>query len=271
VEWRQLESVSYWTLFVITFLAVAAWETRQPNRDWIVPAGRRWTIHGILITVSAIISGAILGLSPVMAALAASKNSWGLLNQAWMPFWIRLVITVLVLDFVKYATHRLLHTLPWLWRIHRVHHADPDFDVSTAFRAHPMEFIFVQGAIIGTILLLAPPPSAVLVASLIASAFSFFEHANASLPLWWERRVRPWFVTPDMHRIHHSEQPLEQVKNYGEIFPWWDRLLGTYTAEPNGPLVVGLRGFQTIRSMGAAILLTLPFQSMREPEREPEA
>ena len=266
MAWDQLESVSYWAVFIATFLLVAVWETRHPNRDWIVPAGRRWTVHGILLTVSAFISGVILGLTPVMAAVAASGNSWGLLNRAWMPYWVRLVITLLVLDFVKYATHRWLHTVPLLWRIHRMHHADPDFDVSTAGRVHPVEFLFMQGAAIGVIVLLAAPPSAVLVAKLIACVFSFFEHANASLPPRWEQRLRPWLVTPDLHRIHHSERPEEQVRNLGEIFPWWDQVLGTYKPQPEGRLVVGLRGYQTIRSMGPEVLLTLPFRSTREPE-----
>ena len=147
-----------------------------------------------------------------------------------------------------------------------MHHADPDFDVSTAARVHPVEFIFVQGGTIGVILLLAPPPIAVLTSSLIASVFSFFEHANASLPNQWERFVRPWIVTPDLHRIHHSERPQEQTKNYGEIFPWWDRILGTYTPQPEGRLVVGMRGYQDVRSMGLATIAMLPFHPERETE-----
>jgi len=266
MEWRQLESVSYWTLFVVTFLVVGAWETRRLNRDWIVLAGRWWTVHGILLVVSAVISGAILRLSPVMAAVAVSGNSWGLLNQPSIPFVIRLAATVLLLDFMKYATHRMLHTIPWLWRIHRIHHADPDFDVSTAGRVHPVEFIFVQVGTLGTILLLAPPPSAVLTASLLASVFSFFEHANASLPGWWEKRLRLWIVTPDVHRIHHFERTWEQMTNYGEIFPWWDQLFGTFTAQPEGKLIVGLRGYQDARSMGLKTLVKLPFDPARDPE-----
>jgi len=253
-------------VFVVMFLAVAAWETRGPNRDWIVPSARRWTVHAVLLTISAAISGAILGLSPVMAAVAASGHSWGLLSQPWIPFGIRLVLTVLVLDFVKYATHRMLHSVPWLWRIHRMHHSDPDFDVSTAARVHPVEFIFVQSGTIGTIWLLAPPPLAVLIAILIAAFFSFFEHANASLPVKWEQRVRPWIVTPDMHRIHHSERDVEQTRNYGEIFPWWDWALRTYQPEPEGKLVVGLRGYQTIQSLEPNVLLTLAFRPTNEPE-----
>ena len=267
MEWRQFESVTYWALFVVTFLAVAAWETRRPNRDWIVPSGRRWTVHAVLITLSSLISGAFIGLTPVMAAVAVSGSPWGLLNKPWMPYWVSLAITILVLDFVKYVVHRLLHVVPLFWRIHRMHHADPDFDVSTAARVHPAEFILLQGAYIGMILLLAPPPSAVLAAKLIAVVFSFFEHANASLPPRWEARLRPWLVTPDLHRIHHSDRPEEQNTNLGEIFPWWDRLLGTYRPQPrDGRLVVGLHGYQDERSMGLGLVLTLPFHDTREPD-----
>lgn len=262
MDWTRYESASAWTVFVLAFLAVAAWETRRPNRDWVVPPTRRWTVHGILLLASALISAVVLGISPVVAAVAASGNSWGLLAQSWMPFWIRVVATLLILDFTKYASHRMLHTAPWLWRFHRVHHADPDFDLSTAARVHPVEYLIVHGTTVGAVMLLASPPGAVLAYTLTSGVFSFFGHANASFPVHWETRLRRWLVTPDIHRIHHSDRPEEQNTNYGEIFPWWDKLLRSYRTKPAGDrLVIGMKGYQTIESMGIKTLLTLPFHA----------
>src|SRR5581483_9272936 len=183
----------------------------------------------------------------VLASVAVAGSSWGLLNRPWIPFWIRAGGAFLLLDLLKYSLHRLQHSVSWLWRIHQVHHSDPDFDVSTGVRAHPLEFLMIQGGTLGLVALLAPPPGAVLAAEVCACFFSFFEHANASLPQGWDKLVRACLVTPDVHRIHHSERDQEQFRNLGEIFTWWDRLFGTYQDQPvagKDKFTVGLRGYQ---------------------------
>lgn len=273
MSWSRLESPLYWSLFAGVFLAVAVWESARGRSGLIVPAGRRWGFHGILLLIGAGCNTLVLRFSPVVAALAVAGHSWGLLNRTAIPFWVRAAATVLLLDFVRYGVHWLMHHVPWLWRIHTVHHSDPDFDVSTAARAHPLETIFTQASLLGVIAVCAPPPSAVLATELIAVFFSFFEHANARLPARWERWMRRAFITPDVHRIHHSERAGEQYHNLGEIFPWWDRLLGTYQAEPaggQGKLVVGLRGYQTPASLNLGFMLTQPFRPLREEPRPVE-
>lgn len=267
MPWIRWESPAYWSLFTAAFLAVAMWESARPNRGLMVAAGRRWSMHGLVLLASSLFSVGILRISPVLAAVAVEDSSWGLLNRSWVPSWVQFPLTILLLDLVKYATHRLNHAVPWLWRVHQVHHSDPDFDVSTAARAHPFETLFTQASTLAMIAVVAPPPAAVFAGGLLAVTASFFEHANASLPRWLESGLRRCIVTPDLHRIHHSERMEEQWKNLGELFPWWDRMFGTYRDQPEGGadgLVVGLRGYQSRRSLELGPLLLAPFMGVPE-------
>jgi sterol desaturase/sphingolipid hydroxylase (fatty acid hydroxylase superfamily) len=268
VTWRHIESIAYWLLFVAAFLSVAAWETRRPERDLMVPAGRRWGKHAILLAVGAVCTTLVLRATPVaFAAAAAGFARPGVLsalslNKPGLPWWVSGMGAILLLDLAKYATHRMFHAVPWLWRVHQVHHSDPDFDVSTATRAHPIEAVATQASALLVIFLLLLPPGAVLAAELLALALSFFEHANASLPRKFEKYVRNVLITPDVHRIHHSARIAEQLRNYGEIFPWWDRLFGTYLASPerDGGFRVGLKGLEGPRTLGIGFMLAEPFQ-----------
>ena len=144
--------------------------------------GRRWRNHGIVLMAGLLISASILRVGPVFAAVAVANSRFGLLNKTWLPFLVRCLVAVLLLDLAKYGLHRTLHSIYYLWRVHQVHHSDPDFDVSTALRAHPIEVFLTQSAYLAGIVLLAPPAAAVLIAELMAVFQSFFEHANASLP-----------------------------------------------------------------------------------------
>ena len=266
MDWLRLESPGYWIVFTASFLLVAVWESRRPNRECIVAVEQRWKMHGVLLCVIMVFTSTIFRLSPVAAAIAAHGNPWGVLGFESIPLPVRAVAGILLLDFTKYFTHWLYHHVGFLWPIHRVHHSDPDFDVSTGARFHPLEPILVQAVDIGMILLLAPPPGAVLVAKLAGVAMNFWEHANANLPAGWDRMLRRWIVTPGLHRIHHSEGIAEQNKNFGEIFPMWDRLLGTYQAEAVGgdeKLVVGLGGYQNARSLELGEMLIQPFRKER--------
>ncbi|MEO8098404.1 MAG: sterol desaturase family protein [Acidobacteriota bacterium] len=269
MDWLRLESRLYWTVFTAAFLLVALWESSRPNRAWIVPATRRWTMHGILLLILMVTGTTLVRLSPVAAAIVAQGNPWGVLGFAVIPFPIRAAATILLLDLTKYFTHWLYHHVGFLWRIHRVHHSDPDFDVSTGARFHPLEPLLVQAADLGMILLLAPPPSAVLGARLLSTFINFWEHANANLPAWLEKSLESWMITPGLHRIHHSQGIVEQNRNLGEVFTFWDRLLGTYQRDPTGGdanLVVGLRGYQNARSLELMEMLTQPFQKERPPD-----
>lgn len=200
----------------------------------------------------------------MLAAIAAQRGNYGL---GWLEHLNPLaswVVTILLLDLVKYATHRMFHSVPLLWRVHQVHHSDPDFEVSTGLRAHPLETVLTQGAALLAILAFRLPAAAVLAAELMACAQSFFQHANASLPKSLEEALRPWLVTPDWHRIHHSMNEADQRHNLGEIFPWWDRLFGTYSSRTSmgeDSFPTGLEGFKNAGSLRVAFMLATPFKT----------
>ena len=262
MPWERIESYSYWILFVAAFLAVAVWESFRPRRELSAPPERRWSRHGMVLVVCTLINVGVYRASPVVVSIIFAGSRYGLLNKPWIPFAGRCILAVLLLDLVKYAVHRSFHSVSFLWRVHRVHHSDPDFDLSTALRVHPIEVVVAQGAYFAVIAIFAPPVMGVLIAELLSVFESFFGHANASLPGWAEKPLRSVFVTPDMHRIHHSEHVSEQYRNYGDCFPWWDRLFRTYVDEPEAGregLIVGLKGYQNDASLGMGFMLTQPF------------
>ncbi len=267
MPWGRIESDSYWLLFVVCFIAVASWESFRPRLKAVAPVARRWGRHGIVLIVTQIVVVGVCRVSPVVMALAVMHSRYGLLNKTWLPYPIRFISAVLVLDLVKYGLHRIHHAVALLWRVHYVHHSDPDFDVSTGGRAHPIEVTFLQGANLAAVALLAAPPAAVLTAELLSAAQTFFTHANASLPGWLEKPVRRVFVTPDMHRIHHSQEIDEQWTNYGDIFTLWDRLFRTYRDQPatgQENMVVGIKGAQNEGAIGLGFILFAPFRRMQE-------
>jgi len=269
VSWERIESYSYWILFAATFLGVAVWESFRPRRELSAAPERRWGKHGLVLVVGTVISVGIYRASPVVVALAFAGNRYGLLNKPWIPFLGRCVLAILLLDFVKYAIHRVFHSVPFLWRVHQVHHSDPEFDVSTAARVHPIEIVLTQAVYLSVVAIFAPPVAGVLIAELISGFQSFFGHANASLPGWVEKPLRCIFVTPDMHRIHHSEEVEEQFTNFGDSLPWWDYLLRTYRAVPAAGekgMIVGLKGYQNDASLGLAFMLTQPFLPERKEQ-----
>ena len=269
MPWERIESYSYWVLFAATFLGVAVWESFRPKQKLSAVPERRWGRHGLVLLISTIISVALYRASPVVIAIGFAGSRYGVLNKPWMPLAVSCVLAVLLLDFVKYATHWGFHSVSFLWRVHKVHHSDPDFDVSTAARVHPIEVILTQGAYFIVIAVFAPPVMGVLIAELVAGFQSFFEHANASLPARAEKTLRRFIVTPDMHRVHHSEVIGEQFTNYGETFPWWDRLFRTYLAAPAAGqegMVVGLKGCQNDASLGMGFMLAQPFLRERKEQ-----
>ena len=168
-----------------------------------------------------------------LAALAAQRG-WGLLNVFDVPFWLAFVVSFFALDLAIYLQHVMFHAVPVLWRLHRMHHADLEFDVSTGLRFHPGEILISMGIKLAVVALLGPPAVAVLVFEVVLNATSMFNHSNIRIPGRVDRIVRLFVVTPDMHRVHHSITPAETNSNFGFNMPWWDRLLGTYRAQP-GP------------------------------------
>ena len=272
MDWIRIASDPYWFVFVASFLGIAVWETCRARRELAAPVGTRWGKHSFIWITGATLSSALYGLSPVIVAASVEGSRLGLLNQPWLPFAARCILALLLLDLTKYAVHRAWHSFPILWRVHQVHHSDPEYDLSTTFRFHPIESLVTQGVYLSVVVVLAPPPVAVLAAELSRAFLGFFAHANASLPKWMEKIARVVFITPDLHRIHHSVEEWEQVKNLGENFSCWDRLFHTYVPEPTAgqaAMITGLRGFQNPGSLGLTFMLTQPFLPER-PERRPE-
>lgn len=263
MPWLQIEARAYWVVFVSVFILVAAWESRRPVRALSVREETRWSRHAVLLTIGLFLTAALYRFSPAVVAAAVNGNPSGLLNRAWQPEAVRWVLAVLVLDLVRYVVHVAHHAVPILWRVHQVHHSDPDLDASTGARFHPIEMIATQGAYLAAIALCAPPVGAVVLVELLFTFQSFLSHANASLPQSVEMVLRPVWITPDIHRIHHSDQAPEQRHNFGDLFPWWDRIFRTYRAAPAtgiADLRTGLEGFQNERSLGLGFMLKLPFR-----------
>jgi sterol desaturase/sphingolipid hydroxylase (fatty acid hydroxylase superfamily) len=205
--------------------------------------------------------------------VAMVHSRFGLLNKAWLPLPLRLILGILLLDFVRYAVHWSYHAVPFLWRFHYVHHSDPDFDLSSGVRAHPVEVALTQGSNLAAVAILAAPPVAVLAAELFSCAQGFFSHANASLPEWLEKPLRWMFVTPDMHRVHHSEEIQEQSRNLGEVFPWWDHLFRTYLKAPaagQDRMLFGIKGIQNEESLNFTFMLLHPFRQQPQEMALPE-
>jgi len=264
MNWLRWESSALWIAIVAGFFAVAIWESVHPLRPLQASAGRRWRNHATLYAVAILCAGFALRVSPVFVAFAVRDSRYGLLNHAFLPKALTFVITLAVLDLVLYAAHRLFHSVRFLWRIHEVHHSDHDFDVSTAGRFHPIELVITQSFYYGAIALLAAPPAAVFTAQLLLAIENLFVHANKSLPSVAERALRFIIITPDLHRIHHSAEFAEQNLNYGQLFPWWDRLFGTYRATPQcgaqQHIVTGIAELGDADTLPVTYMLAEPFQ-----------
>ncbi len=270
MSWIAIEAQTYWAIFAVMILAVALWEMLRPWRAVSEKLVRRWRNHAGLLAIYTGISLLLYRGSAVALAVAAEHNRFGILNRPWLPLAVRCILAFLLLDLLRYGLHRALHSVPLLWRAHQVHHSDPDLDLSTGFRNHPLEGLFVHAIYYPAIALFAAPPVAVLAVELAGVVQEFVSHANASLPVWIEKPLRRIFVTPEMHRVHHSDEISEQNANLGDLFPWWDRIFGTYVDVPAAGLdgmKVGLKGFQDERSSGLLFMLAQPFRpsEVQEP------
>ena len=264
MDWQASAAKIYWAFFVVWFFLIAIWETRSPRFTPQFPSGRRWSTHGVLYAICILITPVILRATPVAAALTWERSGWpGLLRiREW--HWIAgLSFTFLLLDVLQYFVHRMLHAVPALWRVHEVHHSDPDFDIGTAGRFHPLEVLATTAAQLGAIALFAPPAWAIFVASLLATGMNLFTHANASLPPWLESSIRLVLITPDLHRIHHSADSTDHSRNFGQALIVWDRLLGTQLDEPaagQDRMRVGVAGREGEENLAVMHLLARPFE-----------
>jgi sterol desaturase/sphingolipid hydroxylase (fatty acid hydroxylase superfamily) len=250
-------------LLLVSFTLVALWETFQPRKHLATPTGRRWANNTAITLLFATPTTLVARISTIFVALAVAHSRYGLLNREAVPFWIRCVLAVLALDLFRYGFHYLFHSTPALWRLHQLHHSDPDFDWSTGFLFHPVEFALAAAAYLGFIALIAPPAIAVLGLEIAIVTQNFFVHANGRVPRWLDSALRRVVVTPDMHRVHHSDEFAEQNANFGDVFPWWDWIFGTYQAQPaagHERMGIGLRELALDRGLNLWEMLALPFR-----------
>ena len=218
--------------FVGVFALVALWELAAPRRDLKLSRKQRWTANlGVVLLNTVIVRVAFPAAAVGMAALSVDKG-WGLLNNFDVPFWLAVPLAVVAMDFVIWLQHVMVHAVPALWRLHRVHHADLDYDLTTGARFHPIEIVLSMGIKFATIALLGAPVLAVVGFEGLLSACAMVNHGNIRLPERGDRVLRWFLVTPDMHRVHHSVEDDESNSNFGFNLTWWDRLFGTYREQP---------------------------------------
>lgn len=251
-------------VFIGLFLILALAEHLLPRRPLRAQKSRRWVTNWALIFIDTatlrLLALAIPALA-VGAALDATARGYGVFNQIGLPVWLEFIAALLILDFLIWGQHVITHKIPLLWRLHRVHHADTDIDVTTAIRFHPVEIALSMLLKIGAVYLLGPSALAVIVFEILLNGCAMFNHSNLRLSGPMDALIRRFLVTPDMHRVHHSDKRAEHDSNYGFSISLWDRLFGTYIAQPaegHDDMTIGLR-WQDDRPTRLGWALKLPF------------
>ena len=248
-------------VFLGVLAIMALWELLAPRRRRDIPRVIRWSNNLALVVIDTIVLRLTFPILAVGLAIMAQERGWGLFNIVEVPAWVAVLASVIILDLVIYLQHVMFHAVPALWRLHRMHHADLDFDVTTGLRFHPIEIVLSMGIKLAIVLVLGPPAVAVLIFEVLLNATAMFNHSNVRLPLGVDKVLRLVMVTPDMHRVHHSILPQETNSNFGFNLPWWDRLLGTYRAQPaagHDAMTIGIEQFRTPRDQWLDRMLVQP-------------
>ena len=250
--------------FLGVFALVGLWEVVAPRRALTVSKVLRWGSNLGLVVLNTLLLRLLFPAAAVGLAAFASANGWGLLNHYRVPLWVAVPLAVIAMDFVIWLQHVMVHAVPALWRLHRVHHADPDYDVTTGTRFHPLEIVLSMLIKFATITVLGPSVVAVVIFEVLLNASSMFNHGNIKLPPKVDRVLRWFLVTPDMHRVHHSVEDDETNSNFGFSLPWWDRLSGTYRDQPRAGhtgMTIGIRDHTDPREVARLDgMLLLPFK-----------
>lgn len=255
--------------FIGVFAVMALWEVMAPRRRQAIGRLRRWPGNLGVVAIDTLLVRLLFPTAAVGVALLAEARGWGLLPALNAPVWFDVIVAVVVLDLAIYLQHVLFHAVPVLWRLHRMHHADLEIDVTTGTRFHPIEILLSIGIKLGVVAALGAPAVAVLVFEMLLNATSMFNHANVRLPRRWDGVLRWLVVTPDMHRVHHSILARETNTNFGFNLPWWDRLFGTYRAQPQAghdAMTIGIEQFRDPRELRLGRMLVQPF---RDDDRYP--
>lgn len=250
--------------FLGVFAIIAFLEILLPRRNLLQSKRVRWANNlGLVVLNTVVLRLFFPGAAVGMAAYSAG-HGWGLFNQFAVPYWLAVSITVIALDFVIWLQHVTVHAVPALWRLHRVHHADLDYDVTTGARFHPIEIVLSMAIKFAAIIVLGPPVAAVVLFEVLLNATAMFNHGNVRLPSRLDKVLRWVIVTPNMHRVHHSTEPDESNANFGFNFPWWDRLFKTYLHQPRAgheSMTIGVRGYNNPREVTRLDgMLMMPFR-----------
>jgi sterol desaturase/sphingolipid hydroxylase (fatty acid hydroxylase superfamily) len=249
--------------FLGVLLLMVLWEVLAPRRTQEVGRLLRWPNNLGLVVLDTVIVRLLFPLAAVGIAFFAETKGWGLFNLVHLPDWVAVLAAVLLLDLIIYGQHVTFHAVPWLWRLHRMHHADLEFDVTTGLRFHPGEIVLSMLIKLAAVLVLGAPPVAVLIFEVVLNATSMFNHGNVRLPSRLDRFLRLVTVTPEMHRVHHSIDRRETDSNFGFNLPWWDRLFGTYRAQPalgHTRMVLGIDRFRDPRELWLHRMLLQPLR-----------
>lgn len=249
--------------FLGVLLVMLLAEIAFPRRALTVSKPRRWGSNlGIVFLNSALVR-VLLPITAAGFAIFVANHGWGIFNYLDIPAWAAVLASVIILDFAIYLQHVMFHAVPALWRLHRMHHADLDFDVTTGARFHPVEILLSMLIKFAVIAVIGAPAVAVIIFEVLLNASSMFNHGNLRLPLALDRALRLFIVTPDMHRVHHSIEDHETNSNFGFNLPWWDRLFGTYKAQPDAgheAMTIGIRDYRDPRiATDLPGMLILPF------------
>jgi len=262
----QHEPLIRLSAFFGIFAVMAAFELIAPRRVLSVSKTLRWFSNLTIVALNTVLARLILPMAPVAFALVAVENGWGVFNLLDWDGWLELVLAVVLMDFAIWLQHVMVHAIPMLWRLHRMHHADLDYDVTTGARFHPIEIFLSLGIKFCVIALLGASPVAVLIFEVLLNATAMFNHSNVKLPLGLDAVVRLLVVTPDMHRVHHSAIPRECNSNFGFNLPWWDRMFGTYIAQPklgHEGMTVGLDMFRDEKDERLDQMLIQPLRTAK--------
>jgi sterol desaturase/sphingolipid hydroxylase (fatty acid hydroxylase superfamily)/rhodanese-related sulfurtransferase len=242
---------------------MALWELAVPRRRQAIGRGRRWPSNLGIVVLDTVLVRLAFPTAAVGVAMIAEAGGSGLLHTFDAPAWLAVPVAVLLLDLAIYLQHVLFHAVPALWRLHRMHHADLEFDVTTGLRFHPIEILLSMAIKLGVVAAIGAPPVAVLMFEVLLNATAMFNHGNVGLSQRVDRVLRWLVVTPEMHRVHHSIVPRETNSNFGFNLPWWDRLLGTYRAQPAAGhigMTIGIEQFRDPAELRLARMLWQPFR-----------
>lgn len=248
--------------FILVMSLIAAWEVLAPRRERTFSKTGRWFTNLSITLLDSFLVRIVFPVAAAGVAVAAENHGWGVLNALQLSEWLAVLIAVLFLDLIIYLQHVMVHAVPLLWRLHMVHHADLDYDVTTGLRFHPLEILLSMGVKVAVVAAFGIPVLAVLIFEITLNGTAMFNHGNIYLPEKLDRYLRLLLVTPDMHRVYHSVIIRETNSNFGFNFPWWDRLFGTYRAQPiagHQRMTIGITPYRKEKQVTLLHLLLLPF------------